>query len=363
MQPVWGPPFAMKLGAAMMLAGALFSCRRAEDRARSPETVPLTILSTPDAATRRDAPTLSSCVIEGDGEPMDRLYFHKVDDFLLFAARSDASPVARLEGVARYNVHARWSEMWPEGDGRARVELERARVFRAAGFTQLGATRFQLRRRAAVVPDHVWLEANTLVRITEAVPAGFRVLAHARLRDELAVVVPCEDLSYDQPTEKMNVILPHDGDAHVEHIELYDAPGGRRVLFQADSVLFYVAVDGERDGFLHVSGRYWNLSFAGWTPQELVSHEGAGNGGPAGSGTSHQTKSGGTPGRTLRATPLIAERHGTATKIGEIAEGVDVKVLATPGDDATLVVAIPASDLVPVGDVTFRLAAADVERR
>ena len=182
--------------------------------------------------------------------------FHVQEELFLFGARGDTEPLVRIEGRGRHTLRGRWSELATEGgDGRAHLVLEEPGTYRVAGFSALGATRFRLRRRSAVVEGHVWLEADSLVRVTGA--HGLRVRAACtgpfESPKELALEVACSDLAYDGRTERVTEPSDAKADAHVERLELRSAPGGP-LVFHANSGLFFVHVDEYREDFAHIRG-------------------------------------------------------------------------------------------------------------
>ena len=288
-----------------------------------------TVIGVRPVATAAPAPTtvtpVAKCSIEGAGEPIDRLFFHTEEELVLFGARADAEPLVRIEGNGRYTLHGQWTELGaPDGDGRARLVLERAGVFRLSGFSLLRATRFRLRRRTALVPDHVWLEPDYLLQVGAA--SGDRARAVARLPfdapKELPLEVPCSDLAYDDQRELVRDPETKAARAHVDRVALHGEPGGP-LVFEA-----------------------------GPLPQ--------GAGAPGGGRSAHGTKAKGKAARVTRATSLIAERAGHASTIGQLEAGAAVRILGA-GTGGHVPIALEAAEVRAVQDVTLRIAEADLE--
>lgn len=304
----------------------------------------------------------SSCVLEGDGEPLDRLLFHKEPELVIFGGRADSRPLLRVEGSGRYTLRGRWSEL-PEatGDGRARLELTRVGAFRVEGYAELAATRFRLRRRSPVVEGHVWLEADFLVRLVGLAGARVQVMAPVPFAAprELSLQVACEDLAYDDRRERAPHAPDPEARAHVDRLQLHAAPAGQ-VVFAADSRLFFVAVEEERAGFARIRGERYGVQVAGWTPLALVSHTPQGSGGPGGSRHGHGSSSKGKVVRVLHATPLVAERGSAHVVVGEVAAGAAVRVLGAPSDDGWVSVELVNDEVRAVADVTLRIRAAEL---
>ncbi len=342
-------------------------CAPAPDRPTPrPPTVDVgpvpSIAPTPPAiAAPAPAPT---CAIEGSGEPEDRLFFHAEEDFLLFGARADAEPLVRIEGRGRYTLHGRWTELGePDGDGRARLALEQAGFFRLTGFSRLAATRFRLRRRTALVPDHVWLEPDYLVQVSAA--DGTRAKALARLPfdapRERALDVPCADLAYDDQRERVPDPDTMTARAHIDHVVLHDKPGGA-VVFEAGQQLFFVVIDETQDGFARIHGERHGVRIAGWTPRALVSQTPQGSGSPGGSRSAHGSGTRGKAARITRATALFAERGGKEVAIGQLEAGTEVRILS-PGTGPHLPVELAAPEVRAAAGVTLRIAEGDLETR
>lgn len=325
-----------------------------------------TVIGVRPVATAAPAPTtvtpVAKCSIEGAGEPIDRLFFHTEEELVLFGARADAEPLVRIEGNGRYTLHGQWTELGaPDGDGRARLVLERAGVFRLSGFSLLRATRFRLRRRTALVPDHVWLEPDYLLQVGAA--SGDRARAVARLPfdapKELPLEVPCSDLAYDDQRELVRDPETKAARAHVDRVALHGEPGGP-LVFEAGPLLFFVTIDETRDGFMHIHGERHGVRIAGWTPENLVSQAPQGAGAPGGGRSAHGTKAKGKAARVTRATSLIAERAGHASTIGQLEAGAAVRILGA-GTGGHVPIALEAAEVRAVQDVTLRIAEADLE--
>jgi hypothetical protein len=318
-----------------------------------------TVPSGPSAAA--SAPP--ACEIEGDGEPEDNVMFHVQEDLVVFGAREDAEPLVRIDGRGRHTLHGRWTELAAEGgDGRARLALDRPGSYRIAGFSSLGATRFRLRRRSPVVANHVWFEADSVVRVTGARGSSVRAIGVVPFESpkELGLEVACNDLAYDGKTERVPEPSSPTADAHVERLELHSAPRGP-LVFQASSGLFFVHVDEYREGSAHIRGERYGLRIEGWTSQALVSHEPQGSGDPGGSRSSKGSRRKGTPAQVTRATALIAERGLARVVIGTAAQGAELRILASSPDHTA---AIELGDeLRAVDGVTLRIVEADLAPR
>lgn len=313
-------------------------------------------------AVAGDAAPPPTCAIEGAGEPEDRLFFHAEEDLVLFGARADAAPLVRIEGRGRYTLHGRWTDLGaPEGDGRAHLVLERAGAFRLGGFSLLSATRFRLHRRTALVPDHVWLEPDYLVQVGGA--DGARAKAVARLPfdapKERALEIPCADLAYDDQRERARDPDAKTARAHLDHVALYDQPGGT-LVFEAGQQLFFVVIDETRDGFLRVHGERHGVRIAGWTPQALVSQSPQGSGEPGGSRSGRGGKTTGKAARVMRATALLAERGGVEVTIGQLEPGTEVRILRS-GTGLHVPVELAAAEVRAVTGVTLQIAESDLE--
>ena len=303
-----------------------------------------------------------ACTIEGDGEPEDRLFFHVEEDLLLFGARADVEALVRIESRGRYTLHGRWSDLAaPEGDGRARLVLERPGSFRLAGFSLLRATRFRVRRRTALVPDHVWLEPDYLVSVTGA--EGPRVQAVARLPfdapKERALELPCADLAYDDQHERALDPDQEAARAHVGRVALHDAPGGS-VVFEAGPLLVFVVVEEERAGFAKIRGARHGIRIAGWTPSALVSRAPQGSGGPGGSRSGRGSTVKGQPARVIHATTLYAERGSVAAAIGQLEAGAELRVLQS-GAGPRVIVELAAAEVRALPGVSLKIAESDLE--
>ena len=318
----------------------------------------------PSATAQVAAPAAApaeTCIIEGAGEPEDRLFFHVEEDLLLFGARADAEPLVRIDGRGRYTLHGRWSDLGaPDGDGRARLVLEQAGAFRLAGFSLLAATRFRLHRRTALVPDHVWLEPDYLVQVSGA--DGARAKAIARLPfdvpKERALDLPCAELAYDDQRERVRDPDTKTARAHLDHVALYDKPGGT-LVFEAGQQLFFVVIDETRDGYLRIHGERHGVRIAGWTPQALVSQTPQGSGDPGGSRSGRGSKSKGKPARITRATTLFAERGGSEVAIGQLEPGLEVRILrAATGPHVAVELAAP--EVRAAAGVTLQIAEGDL---
>jgi hypothetical protein len=343
-----------------LCASVLFACSARPERAGTTPAA-VEVRAVPSGAATVAATLPPACEIEGDGEPEDRVMFHVEEELVLFGARGDAEPLVRIDGRGRYTLHGRWTELAADGgDGRARLVLERRGSFRLTGFSLLGATRFRLRRRSAVIENHVWLEPDYVVRVTGA--RGLRVHAIGAIPfespKELALEVACGDLAYDGKTEHVAEASAPQADAHVERLELHDAPRGR-VVFKASSGLFFVHADDYREGFAHIRGERYGIRVEGWTPQALVGHEPQGSGAPGGSRSSKGSRKKGTPARVSRATALIAERAGVRVVIGSVEPGTELRILAS-SPDHTAVIEL-GDDVRPVDNVALRMLEADLE--
>ena len=344
---------------ALALALALGCAPRAEHAAIRPAT--LDVPSAPSGRALGAAPQ-PTCAIEGDGEPEDRLMFHREEDLLVFGARDDADPLLRIEGRARYTLHGRWTELSTEdGDGRARLTLESPGTLRIAGFSPMHASRFRLRRRSVVVQEHVWLEPDFVVRVAGVRGARARVVATVPLGapKELALEVGCGDLAYDDRSERVSDPALDEEGAHVGRVALFDAPGGS-LAFEGGPLLFFVAVDEERDGFARIRAERYGIRIAGWTPLALVSRAPQGSGGPSGSRSYRRPPSKGQPARVTRTTVLLAQRAGVRVAIGELARGAEVRVLGG-GPEGRVAVELATVDVRSVPGVALLVDKGDVE--
>lgn len=331
-------------------------------RTERPVTIETRPVPSGGALVATPQPPLPACVVEGDGEPEDRLMFHREEDLVVFGARGDAEPLVRVEGRARYTLHGRWTELSAaDGDGRARLTLESPGAVRITGFSLLHATRFRLRRRSTVVEGHVWLEPDFIVRVAGVNGARARVVAEVPLeaRKELALEVGCSDLAYNDWRERVSDPTLHDPGAHVGQVTLYDAPGGS-LAFEGGSLLFFVAVDEERDGFARIRGERHGIRIEGWTPLALVSHAPQGSGDPGGSRSASRRGSKGKAARITRTTALLAERAGVRTPIGELARGAEVRVLPG-GPKGSVAVELATVDVRPTDGVTLLVDETDLE--
>jgi hypothetical protein len=347
-----------KLRLALCLT-AFLGCSPRPDRA-SASPAAIDVSSVPSSAPMAVASAPPACEIEGDGEPEDRVMFHAEEALVVFGARGDTEPLVRIDGRGRYTLHGRWTELATEGgDGRARLVLERRGSYRVAGFSSLGATRFRLRRRSAVVENHVWLEPDSLVRVTGA--HGLRIRAIGTIpfesRTELGLEVACNDLAYDGLTERAAEPAGPGADAHVERLELHDAPRGR-LVYQAHSGLFFVRVDDAREGFAHIRGERYGVRIEGWTPRALVSYAPQGSGDPGGSRSSRVSGKKGKLARVGRSTALIAERGGARVVIGAVEPGTELRILASLPDH-TAVIEL-GDELRAVDGVTLRIVETDL---
>jgi hypothetical protein len=349
-------------GGALALALALACTPRAERADVRPAAID--VRPAPSGSALVAAPPSPRCVLEGDGEPEDRLMFHKEEDLVVFGARGDVDPLVRIEGRGRYTLHGRWTELSAEdGDGRARLTLESPGTVRITGFSLLHATRFRLRRRSVVVEGHVWLEPDFVVRVAGVRGGRARVVAAVPLDAprELSLEVGCSDLAYDDRRERVSDPPKDEEVAHVGQLALYDAPGGR-LAFEGGSSLFFVAVDEEREGFARIRGERYGIRIAGWTPLALVSHAPQGSGSPGGSRSSQGHGSKGRAARITRTTLLLAERAGARTPIGELAPGAEVRVVRS-GPTGTVAVELATVDVRPADGVALLVDEAAVELR
>ena len=326
----------------------------------TPPVAPVDARPVPSSGVPASTPE-PGCTVEGEGEPLDKLLFPEEEALVLFGNRGDAQPLVRIEDRGRYTLFGHWSELSPpDGDGRARLVLERAGSFRLEGFSSLHATRFRLRRRTAIVPDHVWLEPDFLVRPAGASGAGVRVVASVPLGEtkNFTVDVACTDLAYDDRKERVRDPELDGARAHISDVTLHDAPGGPPV-FEGGTSLFFVVVLEERDGFARVRGERNGILIDGWLPGALVSRAPQGSGDPGGGRSGRRTVTKGTPAKVARKTALLAERGGVRVGIGELEGGTQVRILR-PATDGKLAIELDASEVRAVTGVTLEIAEADL---
>lgn len=301
------------------------------------------------------------CIIEGSGEPLDTIIFHTPPDLALSATRG-GPPLLRTQGDFRHKLHGRWTDFGaPGGDGRAHLDLEKQGVYRISGFADVAAVRFRLKNEVAVVADHVFLEADALVRVTGVERAQATVAGDVPFDSphELATRIGCRDLGYEAVTSKYVDAL-EGARAHVGKVRLLDAPGGS-TRFEADVGLLYVRVLEERDGFSRIEGARHRVRMVGWTPSELVDHAPRGSGYGSGSRSYGMSRPKGRAARVSRATPLLARAaaapDGPVT-MGQLAADAGVVVLAEDAELATISLADGA--VTTVGNVVLQVRLADL---
>ena len=301
-----------------------------------------------------------SCAIEGDGEPLDSLFFHRAPELTISATRGGPALV-RTQGEARYALRGRWTELAPPGgDGRAHLELSKPAVFRISGYADLAAVRFRLRREAAVVPEHVFLQVDSLVRVVGAEERDVSVVYEGPFETpkELSARVHCEDLGYEAVTGKY-VDVPEGATDSVSQVRLYDAPHGA-LRFEGDVGLIFVRTLEERDGFARIDGARHRVHITGWTPRELVDHTPRGSGYGAGGRSASTSHGRGRVGRITHATPLLARLSGNAPRpLGELSAGASVIVFGDPGE----LVTIALDDVIAMDGAVLLARAEDIEIR
>jgi hypothetical protein len=325
---------------------------------RTAESAPVAI--PPLGAKVEAVVTARPCAIEGDGEPVDTILFHQMPALTLSATRQ-GPPLLRTQGDARHHLPGRWSEITPH-DGRARLELTRSSAFRITGYSDLSAVRFRLRRDVAVVPDHVFLQAEALVRIVGGKEHEIDISSDVPFSapKELRARVKCEDLGYERVRSKYED-APQDAVASITELSLFDAPRGR-VVFEGNVGLMWVIEHERRDDFVWIEGARHRVRLTGWVPRAQVDRTPRGGGSGAGGRSFSSRRGSGKKGRIARETPLFARRPGEAPAImGELLAGSSVLV----GTEASslVVVEIDGGEIVAEDGAEMIVRASDVEHR
>jgi hypothetical protein len=336
------------LAAATILLGA---CNPA------PAAAPAAPMTPAASAGAAGAPrSEEACVLEGDGEPLDEILYHEPPPLTVSATRTGA-PLVVTQGQARYELHGRWTDIG--SDGRARVELTRPGTLRLTGYADLAAVRFRLRKEAVVVPGHVFLQKNALVRVVSASSGQADVVSERRFEPPrtLASRLRCSDLGYE-PIDRAYDEPNDDATASVATVRLFDRPGGE-LRFEANVGLMFVRELEQRDGFVRIEGQRYRVRIAGWTPRELVDHEPRGSGFAGGSRHGSSSHRRGREARVANPTPLSV-RAGAAppAEIGELEAGAKVTVT---GEGAELV-AIDLADIAATDGGTLLVRASDLDR-
>lgn len=352
---------------ALLLVGVLaMSCRvPSPTRAAKPAVLDVRAVDAgPAIATDPSLPApAESCQIEGSGEPEDSVTFVPMRDLVLAVERQGA-PIVKVDPRARRGLHMRFDEIAPEkGDGRLRIAVWKEGAARIGGYARLDATRFRVAHELAVVPDHVWLEPNTVVYLRGMRGPRLVVVAdgpYAQPR-ELVATAACRDIDFEPLPELFSDRFAHRStNGYITRLELYDRPGGK-VVFAHETGLVFVESDRTSGDFVHVTGARNGVRYDGWTPASLVSRDARGSGGPSG-GRSYARTSGlvRAKARTTRETRLLVRGAPgeTPKAIGTVEPGVVVGV--TPEAGVLSVVTLPDAVFSPVPPAELLVESADL---
>ncbi len=227
------------------------------------------------AASPAVAVRTPSCRVAGTGDLADA-----GSSFAVYPSRwaSGAAFVVREP----WRVHVTWWDLPRAGGGegpRARVELGGQHLVRYDGYASLEGRTFQVRRRAFVVPDHVWITGGSSVALVGA--RGDEVVVRATTAfaspGEVTAVTRCDNVAYEpeelpapvgEGTAPSGTFVQN----HDDTLLLAASPGGARamtLILQPDTVLS-LDVLGTQPGWVRVGGAYRGVGFDGWVGEREV---------------------------------------------------------------------------------------------
>lgn len=221
-------------------------------------------------------PQPARCTIRGTGELIDRDVEHP--EFAVFTSRSAGAPGLLIHHP--WAVHVTWSELpRVHGSGRARIALGGQKLLRLEAWAALDGRTFQIRTRADVHADHLWVRGGSPVEIlgVEAGRVRLRAATPFAQPASLETLTACDNLAY-QPAAlgRRDDDQPQDGLYAVPtgaQLDLHAAPGGPRLITLALRDERYGLSLGwleARDGFVRVGGSEEDIAFDAWVPAAQV---------------------------------------------------------------------------------------------
>lgn len=264
-----------------LLALLLVACAAPEER---PAALPASFV-TPEHVDARvvESPTVpvtavstEGCVIRGSGETWGQ----RTRPFRVYASRADAEPM--LIVAEPRNVHVAWSSLPRAGtnDARALASFGGQSLVRLSAWSDLAGRRFELKDRATVARDHIWVRGGRVVEVLGLDGEQVVVSSPTELVAPTTVHAhtSCDNVVYQPegpPEEKLaggadDVLL-----AHVAH--LYDEPHGTQLLAVTTDYMRATKVSSA-NGFVRVTSSTDTIVFDAWVPQsDLVRDRGLGN--------------------------------------------------------------------------------------
>lgn len=293
----------------------------------APAEAPLEVDDEPEPARRRH------CVITGTGEhPLEDIDSRR--PFEIFTSRASDSPAAIVRRTAGINVT--WSELpGVRGGRRAKVALGGQKLLRMSGWASLEGRGFQMRRRADVHGEQVWVRGGSDVEIIGMERGQLRVRAATTLAApaEVDALTACENVVYEpRALPRIQEEEPPKGVYAVTtgpRLELHAAPGGPLLLAltRADDQdrlkLQWLEARGD---FVRVAGVNGNLGFHAWVPAPQVEQPHGGFG--IGFGRSH---CGGVRGILISARAV----HDAEVTVGTAPGGPVIGVLEAEAEVST----------------------------
>jgi hypothetical protein len=225
-------------------------------------------------ADEPEPPRPAGCVLRGGGERANAL--RDAPPFHVFTRRAAAVPALQI--VSTRSVQVTWSLPRAGAGGRARIALGGQRLVRIDGWADLEGRAFQVRRRADVHPDHVWVRGGSPVEVLGVADGAIRVRADSTFEAprQVDALTSCDNLVYEpaalpRPEDER---LPEGSYAYPSgpRLELHAAPGGPSLLAftmeapRAQDLRWIEA----RDGFARVAGQRGDLEFDAWVPEAQV---------------------------------------------------------------------------------------------
>lgn len=228
-----------------------------------------------DADDEPERPRPRPCVIAGSGE---RRLEGSDRPFEIFTHRASDAPAVILRRAG--GIKVTWSELpGVRGGRRAKVTLGGQKLLRMSGWASLEGRGFQMRRRADVHGEQVWVRGGSAVEIVGVERGQLRVRAATGLAApaEIDAVTACENVAYEpRALPRVPEEEPPSGVYAVTtgpRLELFAAPGGPLLLAlaraDAGGALKLQWLEARGD-FVRVAGVNGNLGFHAWVPRPQV---------------------------------------------------------------------------------------------
>ena len=214
----------------------------------------------PRAAIAPPASKPTTCVVEGEGEPMAMAPWQ--GDLWIERDAQGHAPLVRVTTPSE--LHASYTD-FPDTSvgGRARITVGGGTVpsARVVGWTDLGKRVFTIRRDAAIVPDHLWIASGS--------PIAIRGLHKRALEVErpgsptIVARVDCDALEY-RPAFTADAPTVAGVDRRVAgRTALRGSPDGP-VVYELDVTRLLVRSDESVRGWARIAGRADVLRFDAW---------------------------------------------------------------------------------------------------